>query len=133
MDALSHPNQVIGAEWIIHWEVFDMLSKCWPVTIDLFASSLNHCCGVYFVPVSDPIAAGMDAVLQPWDFLQAYAFPLFAMIPQVLVKLRSSPGAVLTLIAPFWARREWFPDLLELLLEPFCPFQPDGICYASCT
>ena len=37
------------------------------------------------------------------------------------VKLRSSPGAVLTLKAPFWLQREWFLDLLELLLEPPLP------------
>ena len=99
-DAISRPNQVIGAEWTLH-QVFDWLRKRWPVTIDLFAFSLNHRCGVYFAPMSDPMAVGMDVMLQPWDFLQAYTFPPFAMIPQVLVKLRSSPGMVLTLIAPF--------------------------------
>ena len=51
------------------------------MTIDLFASSLNRRCGVYFPPVSYPMAAGTDAILQSWDFLQAYAFLLFAMIP----------------------------------------------------
>ena len=83
-----------------------MPRRCWLVTIDLFASSLNHRCGVYFVPVLDPMAGNTDAMLQSWDFLQAYAYPPFAMIPQVLVKLRSSPGTVLTLIAPFWSQRE---------------------------
>ena len=117
--ALSRPNQVIGAEWTLQQEVFDWLRKRWPVTIDLFASSLNHRCGVYFAPVSDSMAAGTDAMLQPWDFLQAYTFPPFAVIPQVLVKLKLSPGTVLTLIAPFfWPQRPWFPDLLDLLLEP---------------
>ena len=117
-DALSLPHQVIGAEWTLHQEVFDMLCRKWSVTIDLFASSLNRCCGVYFASVSDPMAAGTDAMLQSWDFLMAYAFPPFALIPQVLVKLRASQGAVLTLIAPFWPQREWFPDLLDLLVEP---------------
>ena len=62
-DALSHPHKVIGAEWTPHQEVFDMIHRKWPVMIDLFASSLNHCCGVYFDPVSDPMAAGTDAML----------------------------------------------------------------------
>ena len=91
------------------------------MTVDLFASSLNHRCGVYFAPVLDPMAAGTDAMLQSWDSLLSYAFPPFALIPQVLVKLRLSPDAVLTLIAPFWPQREWFPDLL---LEPPLPL-PD--------
>ena len=78
-DSLSWPNQVVGTEWTLHQEVFDSLRKRWPVMIDVFASSLNHRCGVYFAPVSDPLTAGMDAMLQFWDSLQGYAFPPFAM------------------------------------------------------
>ena len=40
-DVLSCPHQVIGAEWTLHQEVFNMLRKKWQVTIDLFASSLE--------------------------------------------------------------------------------------------
>ena len=56
---------------MLHQEVFDWLRKRLLVTIDLFASSLSHRCSVYFAPVSDPMAAGTDAVLQSWDSLQA--------------------------------------------------------------
>ena len=62
-------------------------------------------------------AAGTDALLQPWDDLQAYAFPPIAIIRRVLLKLRSSRNCELTLIAPFWPQRDWFPDLLELLSD----------------
>ena len=72
---------------------------------------------VYFSPASDSQAAGTDALLQPWDNLQAYAFPPIAIIRRVLVKLRSSRNCELTLITPFWPQREWFPDLLELLSD----------------
>ena len=85
--------------------------------IDLFATSLTARLPVYFSPASDPRAAGTDALLQPWDDLQAYAFPPIAIIRRVLVKLRSSKNCELTLIAPFWPQREWFPDLLELLSD----------------
>ena len=120
-DALSRPNQVLGSEWMLHQEVFNWLCQRWPVTIDLFASSLSHRCSVYFAPVSDPMAAGTDAMLQSWDSLQAYAFPPFAMISQVLAKVRASQGLELTLIAPFWPQRPWFPELLELLILPPLP------------
>ena len=89
----------------------------WPVVIDLFATSLTARLPVYFLPASDSRAAGTDALLQPWDDLQAYAFPPIAIIRRVLVKLRSSRNCELTLIAPFWPQREWFPDLLELLSD----------------
>ena len=50
--------------------------------------------------MSDPMAAGTDAMLQSWDSLQVYAFPPFAMIGQVLAKVRASRSLELTLIAP---------------------------------
>ena len=62
-------------------------------------------------------SAGTDALLQPWDDPQAYAFPPITIIRRVLLKLRSSKNCELTLIAPFWPQREWFPDLLELLSD----------------
>ena len=116
-DALSGPNQVIGSEWTLHQEVVDQLVHKWPAMIDLFATSLTARLPVYFSPASDPRAAGTDALLQPWDDLQAYAFPPIAIIRRVLLKLRSSKNCELTLIAPFWPQRDWFPDLLELLSD----------------
>ena len=120
-DALSRPNQVLGSEWMLHQDVFNWLRQRWPVTIDLFASSLSHRCSVYFAPVLDPMAAGTNAMLQSWDSLQAYAFPPFAMIGQVLAKVRASQGLELTLIAPLWPQHPWFPELLELLILPPLP------------
>ena len=116
-DALSRPNQVIGSEWTLHQEVVDQLVHKWPAVIDLFATSVTARLPVYFSPASDPRAAGTDALLQPWDNLQAYAFPPIAIIRRVLLKLRSSKNCELTLIAPFWPQRDWFPDLLELLSD----------------
>ena len=120
-DALSHPNQVLGLEWTLHQEVFNSLRKRRPVMVDLFATSLNHRMSVYFAPMSDPMAAATDAMLQAWDHLQAYAFPPVAMIRAVLNKIRSSLRVEITLIAPFWPVREWFPGLLSLLSEPPIP------------
>ena len=116
-DVLSRPNQVIGSEWTLHQEVVDQLVHKWPAVIDLFATSLTARLPVYFSPASDPRAAWTDALLQSWDDLQAYAFPPIAIIRRVLLKLRSSKNCELTLIAPFWPQRDWFPDLLELLSD----------------
>ena len=40
-----------------------------------------------------------------------------SIIKRVLLKLRASHNCDLTLIAPFWPQREWFPDLLEFLSD----------------
>ena len=116
-DLLSRPNLVIGSEWTLHQEVVQDLLHQWPAIIDLFATSLTARLPVFFAPAWEPKAAGVDAFLQPWDNLQAYAFPPIAIIRRVLLKLRASRNCDLTLIAPFWPQREWFPDLLELLSE----------------
>ena len=116
-DSLSRPNQVQGSEWTQKWEVFRELNNKWPVMIDLFATSLNHRCSLYFSPFRDPLAIGTDAFFQNWDGYQVYAFPPWSMIPLVLKKLRSSSGVLMTLIASFWPQRPWFPDLLELVVD----------------
>ena len=116
-DLLSRPNLLIGSEWTLHQEVVQDLLHQWPAIIDLFAASLTARLPVFFAPAWEPKAAGVDAFLQPWDNLQAYAFPPIAIIRRVLLKLRASHHCDLTLIAPFWPQREWFPDLLELLSD----------------
>ena len=116
-DALSRPNQIQGSEWTLKLEVFQELRKRWPVSIDLFATSLNHRCSLYFSPFHDRNALGTDALLQNWNGWQAYAFPPWSLIPAVLKKLRSSSGVLLTIIAPYWPQRPWFPDLLDLVVD----------------
>ena len=116
-DSLSWPNQILGSEWTLKAEVFQDLRKRWPVSIDLFATSLNHQCCPYFSPFHDPNALGTDALLQNWNGWQAYAFPPWSLIPAVIKKLRSSSGVLLTIIAPYWPQRPWFPDLLDLVAD----------------
>ena len=126
-DALSRPHQLPHTEWSLNMTVFQSLRKLWPVQIDLFATSANHRCSIYFSPFRDPRSAGADAFLQSWDGLQAYAFPPVAIIPRVLAKLRASKGTELTLVAPHWAQRPWFSDLVQLSLAPpvVLPSRPD--------
>ena len=111
-DSLSRPNQILGSDWTLKLSVFQQLRRRWPVSIDLFATSLNHRCLPYFSPFHDP-----NALLQPWNGWQAYAFPPCALISAILKKLRSSSGVLLTIIAPYWPQRPWFPELLELVVD----------------
>ena len=89
-DLLSRSNLVIGSEWTLHQEVVQDLLHQWPAIIDLFATSLTARLPMFFAPAWEPKAAGVDAFLQPWDNLQAYAFPPIAIIKKVLLKLRAS-------------------------------------------
>ena len=89
--------------------------------IDLFATYHNCRSDAFFAPTLDPIAVGTDAMLQCWSNMQVYGFPPFSMIRLVINKLRQSKGTTMTLITPMWRQREWFPDLLELSIEPPFP------------
>ena len=62
-DSLSRPNQISGSEWTLKTEVFQDLRKRWPVSIDLFATSLNHQYCPYFfsVPRSERAGHGCSA------------------------------------------------------------------------
>ena len=126
-DSLSRPHHLPGSEWFLNMEVFRSLSRQWPVVIDLFATSANHRCSIYFSPFQDPLSAGMDALLQSWDGLLAYAFPSWSILPHVLTKLRVSHRTLLTLIAPSWPQRPWFADLLQMSVAPpvTLPSRPD--------
>ena len=95
-----------------------VLRRLWPVQIVFFATSATHRCSIYFSPFRDPRSAGTDAFLQSWDGLQAYAFHPVAVIPRILTKLRAYLGTELTLVAPHWAQRPWFSDLVQLSLAP---------------
>ena len=129
-DALSRPHQLPHSEWSLNMDVFLSLRRLWPVQIDLFATSDNRRCSIYFSPLHDPMSAGTDVFLQSWDGLQAYAFPPVPLIPRVLAKLRASSGTELTLVAPHWAQRPWFVDLLQLSLAPpvVLPSRRDLLC-----
>ena len=101
-DSLSRRSQVLGSEWTLCHQAFQELLRLWPATIDLFATALTARLHVYFSPVADPQSAGTDAMVQPWDGLQAYAFPPFGLLHCVLSKVQQFRGLELTLVAPFW-------------------------------
>ena len=87
-DTLSRWSQILGSDWTLCFPAFQDLLLLWPATIDFFAISLNHRLPVYFSPMDNPQSAGTDAMMQPWDGLQAYAFPPFGLLQRVIEKVR---------------------------------------------
>ena len=115
-DLLSRRDQVIATEWTLHRQVAKALLSSWgSPSIDLFASRLNAQLPVYCSLVPDDQAALEDAFRHPWDNLDVYAFPPFALHGKVLSRVRQSRNCSMTLVAPLWADRDWFADLLLLL------------------
>ena len=117
-DQLSRQGQVIPTEWTLHPRVCQALFEIWgtPV-VDLFATSLNRRLPVYCSPVPDPMAWQVDAFTIPWDDLEVYAFPPVATLRLVINRVLMSRRLHMTLVAPMWPQQEWYPDLLDLLVE----------------
>ena len=119
-DVLSRRGQVVGTEWSLHPQVARALLRAWGnPSIDLFATCLNAKLPLYCSLVPDPQAVFEDAFRHPWDDLDLYAFPPFALVGRVIARVQESSSRVaMTLVAPLWPEKEWFADLLLLLTQP---------------
>ena len=127
-DFLSRGRE-LPSEWTLHPQVMDRLRQVFPfLQIDLFASSLNFQLPRYCSRSRDPKAWKVDAFSFHWGGIQGYAFPPIALIPRILRKIREDRASII-LIAPWWPRRPWFPELVSLLVAPprALPARPDVI------
>ena len=90
-------------------DIFEILqSRCGLFDVDLFASKLNWQVRKYVSYLPDRKAFAVDAFSISWgQFINAYAFPPFSILGQVLQKVEEE-GVKLTLIAPIWATQPWF-------------------------
>ena len=117
-DVLSRRGQVVGTEWSLHPQVARALLRAWGnPSIDLFATCLNAKLPLYCSLVPDPQAIFEDAFRHPWDDLDLYAFPPFALVGREIARVQQSSRVVMTLVAPLWPEKEWFADLLLLLTQ----------------
>ena len=90
-DVLSCRGQVVGTEWSLHPQVARSLLRAWGnPSIDLFATCLNAKLPLYCSLVPDPQAVFEDAFRHPWDDLDLYAFPPFALVGRVITRVQQS-------------------------------------------
>jgi hypothetical protein len=134
-DALSRRLRFQNTEWQLSQWVANQLFQRWPVPlVDLFATRRNTRLRMYVSFLPDPQAVATDALSISWKHMDGYAFPPFPLIQATLEKVRLDPTMTLTLVAPKWPVKAWFPLLLSLLVEqplvlPDCPdilSQADG-------
>jgi hypothetical protein len=114
-DALSR-RKPLPTEWSLDPSVFQSLLGLVPrLSVDLFATRLNHQLDQFVSPCPDQRALAVDALSIPWDFQGVpYAFPPPRILPLVLRKIREEEIPLVLVVAPFWPRQAWFPDLVDL-------------------
>jgi len=92
--------------------VFDALNQLLgPISIDLFASRINHQLPIYCSWKSDPGAMSIDAFSITQQNKFPYMFPPFCLIDRALLVQRDLVNEV-CLIAPAWPGQVWYSQLL---------------------
>ena len=117
VDQLSWPDQIFPTDWSLLPRVFDGICRVFGHPhLDLFAIRADNKLPLYISPVLDPLAWKQDALHLPRNHLVAYAFLSFALLRQVISQIMKSEGLRLLLVAALWPQKEWFMDLLDLLI-----------------
>ena len=94
------------------------------LTVDLFATRLNHKFDTYCFWKPDPGCSFVDAFSLNWHAFNFYAFPPFSLIPRCLQKINKDKATGI-LIVPLWPSQPWFPFLLQHLYKPPWILTPD--------
>ena len=104
-------------EWMLKRNIFHCLTASFgPMSIDLFASRLNHQLPRYISWRPDPQAHSVDAFTFDWSSCYGYIFPPFSLLSSVLQKLEAEQAQAVV-ICPMWTTQAWFPKLLKLLVD----------------
>ena len=74
----------------------------------LFATRRNKVLPLYFTPIIDQAALGTHVLHNRWDNLDAYAFPPWNLLPQVIKKLEKPKCRMLLIDSTNVLRRSWF-------------------------
>ena len=120
-DLLSRPDSILPTEWTLSLSVLHPIWQKWgKPLLDLFATKYSARLPVYVSPVPDDHAWEVDALSFSWTGLDAYAFPPFKLIPEVLQKVITDQPRLI-LIAPLWPSMIWFNMLHDMAHEPPIP------------
>ena len=116
-DQLSRRGQILHTEWSLCPRIFKQLCNQFTKPMwDLFATKYNKKLEIYASPMPDPESEAVDALSLSWENMWAYAYPPTALIPQILTKIQTEDCQIM-LIAPAYARAQWYQTLLSLIVE----------------
>ena len=114
----SSRNFSENVEWKLNEEIFLKISRIWGMPdIDMFASRLNKQVDCFVSWRPDPDAFAVDGFSLNWsNYALIYAFVPFSLIGRTIQKLRQDV-AEMVLVAPVWLTQNWYPAVLELLID----------------
>ena len=105
-------------EWHLTDQVWQWIMKTYPeLNAERFASADCHRLQV-FNSLALVNGSGGDAFAVRWSNSCNWLNPPFALIPQVIKKLRQEAASAVLLV-PFWPSASWWPDLLQIAQVQF--------------
>jgi hypothetical protein len=105
------------SDWKLNSRVFQVLDNRWgPHTVDFFATRNNTQLPRFACWRADELATFIDGLKNLYRKENGYANPPFAIIGQVLGRLRRTQRD-LTLVVPAWPAQHWWPVLLKLMVD----------------
>ena len=105
-------------EWALVPQVFQKILDHFPdLSIDLFASRLNHKLAKYVSFQPEPSAFAVNAFSIEWTGALYYIFSPFSLISKVLQKLEEDKTEAV-MIAPLWTTQVWWEALIKLISGP---------------
>ena len=123
-DALSR-RHYSDHEWMLNNAMFSRLCKIFPgLTIDLFASILNHRLPRYVSWGPDSQAFSVDAFDISWKGQRFYAFPPFSLIPRCLEKVVCDQAEGV-LVVSAWPTQTCYTRIVQMLISQ--PVHGDGL------
>ena len=120
---LSHSNQVLPMEWSLLPRVFQDICKVFghPHLKSLW-HPLQCQAPALLLTSSGPDGLEAECVPAPLEPSVYLCLPAVSLLRQVLLRVLLSTGLLLVLVAPLWPQKEWFADLLSLLVDK--PLEP---------
>lgn len=111
-----HFNESV--EWKLKECFFSKISQIWGMPdVDMFASRLNKQVDCFVSWKPDPDAMAVNAFSLNWsDYSLIYSFVPFSLVGRTIQKLRQDRGEMI-LVAPVWTTQNWYPGVLELLID----------------
>ena len=100
-------------DWKLSTHLFKKISSMFGnLTLDLFASRINHQIDGYISWKPDPKALAIDAFTTKWNTEFCYIFPHFSLLEKVTAKIyRDNTKAIV--VIPKWPTQHWYPSLLR--------------------
>ena len=97
--------------------VFKRVDRRWgPHTVDLFASRLNRQLKRYVSWKPDPQCIAVDGLKFQLNKENSWCFPPEALVGKLLQKVVREQ-ATITLVAPLWPSKSWWPELQALRID----------------